>query len=206
MLRAPASIARIPRPADDGRPMTPQPRQQLLAGCGEILPPLLTDARGSFAKVLREGALDELDANFSVTEIFWTVSDRNVVRGLHFQSPPHAVSKLVWCTRGRAFDVLLDIRRDSATFGQSQAFLLDAAVGNAVFVPVGVAHGFCSLEQFTTISYAQSGAFNAEHDLGIHWSSAQVDWPVASHEAILSDRDRRHPALSEFRSPFLLGS
>lgn len=173
-----------------------------IPGCREIRPDVAHDRRGSFVKVLHEGLLAQLPSDFAVTEIFWTVSHRDVVRGLHFQSPPAAVAKLVWCSAGRAFDVVVDLRRGSPTFGACATFVLDAALGNAVFVPIGLAHGFCALEDDTTIVYAQSGGFSAEHDLGVHWQSVDVQWPVTPEHAVLSDRDLRHPTLAEYDSPF----
>lgn len=163
-----------------------------IAGALQLHAPFRTDARGGFAKPF--SAADEVLPGFAVAEVFWSRSAAGVVRGLHFQNPPTAVSKLVFVTQGRIRDVILDLRADSATFGQHAAVELDETSG-AVFVPVGCAHGFEVLDGPAVTCYLQGGGFDPATDAGVRWDSAGISW--ATGEAVLSERDRNLPALAD---------
>lgn len=154
--------------------------------------PFHTDVRGGFAKPFAES--DGLLPGFAVAEVFWSRSAAGVVRGLHFQNRPTAVAKLVFVTQGRIRDVILDLRADSATFGQHAALELDETAG-AVFVPVGCAHGFEVLDGPAVTCYLQDGGFDPATDAGVRWDSAGITW--ASDPAVLSDRDRGLPPLAD---------
>lgn len=121
------------------------------------------------------------------------------VRGLHFQTPPFAQDKLVRVARGRIFDVAVDIRRSSATFGQSVAVELSAENWLQLFVPKGFAHGFCTLEPDTEVIYKVTEFYNSSSDAGIAWDDPTlgINWPFTAETATLSDRDRKHPRVSE---------
>ena len=129
---------------------------------------------------------------------------RGTVRGLHFQVPPRAQAKLVRVLAGRIFDVVVDLRRASPAYGRHVAFELSAANGDQLFVPAGLAHGFCTLEEDTEVLYKVSAYYSRDHDRGLRWDDPAlgIAWPVAAGEAVLSDRDRRHPTLADLPDYF----
>ena len=130
--------------------------------------------------------------------------DRGVVRGLHFQSPPAGQAKLVRVGAGSILDVAVDIRRGSPSYGRHVAVVLSAAEGNQLFVPEGFAHGFCTLEPNTEVIYKVNRYYSREHDLGLAWNDPElgIAWPVSEGDALLSDKDRRQPALAELPAYF----
>ena len=127
-----------------------------------------------------------------------------VVRGLHFQSPPRAQGKLIRVLRGSIFDVAVDIRVGSSTFGKHVTAVLTADNRSQLWVPKGFAHGFCTLEPHTEVFYKVTDYYAPETDRGLRWDDPQlgIAWPVAATEAILSAKDRLHPVLSELSAYF----
>ena len=166
--------------------------------------PLLADRRGGFVKLL-SSLSTSLTGEFTVKEVFATLSTRNVLRGLHFQAPPRDQSKYVSVLSGSVHEVVVDIRAGSPTYGASTSMLL-AAPGNdnghptGIFVPAGFAHGYVVLSDEATVLYIADHDFDGELDGGIAWDSTGAEWPVV--EPILSDKDLQLPRLSEFESPF----
>ena len=125
------------------------------------------------------------------------------VRGLHFQMPPRGQDKLVRCIRGRIFDVAVDVRRGSPTYGQWVGAELSAANGHQLFIPIGFAHGFVTLEPGCEVTYKCSDVYEPQADSGIRWDSAGIDWPIpADVIPELSVKDQVQPTLAEFDSPF----
>jgi dTDP-4-dehydrorhamnose 3,5-epimerase len=164
-----------------------------------------SDSRGFFsetynAKVWREAGITEafVQDNHSYS------AGRFTVRGLHFQSEPFAQAKLVRVPRGAIFDVAVDLRRSSPRFGRHMSAILSAHAWNALLVPVGFAHGFCTLEADTEVLYKVSDYYSAEHDHGLLWNDPDlgIPWPVDPAGAILSDRDRNHPRLKDLVHAF----
>jgi dTDP-4-dehydrorhamnose 3,5-epimerase len=121
-----------------------------------------------------------------------------VVRGLHFQIAPFAQAKLLRVTTGSIFDVAVDIRRGSPSFGRHIAVVLSATEWNQIFIPEGFAHGYCTLEPDTEVIYKVSAYYSPAHDRGLLWNDPALDiaWPVSANEAMVSNRDRIHPVLS----------
>lgn len=126
------------------------------------------------------------------------------IRGLHFQRPPHAQAKLVRCVRGAIMDYAVDIRRGSPTYGQYVAAKLTADGGEQLFVPIGFAHAFVTLDAEVEVAYKVSDVYAPDCDGGIIWNDPTVgiDWPLPKSGAVLSDKDRVLPTLAEFDSPF----
>ena len=165
------------------------------------------DERGFFSEVYNHRALAAagLDAEF-VQDNHSFSSERGTVRGLHFQAPPHAQHKLVRVVHGSIFDVVLDLRRGSPSYGRHVATIVSSASWNQVFVPAGFAHGLMTLDPDTEILYKVSAYYAPTHERGILWNDPAlgIPWPLPEREAILSDKDRCHPALADFgESPFV---
>lgn len=174
-----------------------------LAGCFISNSLSQQDERGTFTKVIGDANSGDIFGVSRVTEIFYSRSQRSVIRGMHLQIPPYSGVKLVWLTEGRVLDVVVDLRCGSETFQKYFVTVLDSNSG-AVVVPEGCAHGYEVLSSFATVCYAQSMSYSREHDVGIHWDSFGMEW--TSKSPITSVRDRRLPTLSEFASPFTLGN
>ena len=128
-------------------------------------------------------------------------SKKGVLRGLHYQRPPHAQGKLVRVTSGAAFDVAVDIRKGSDTFGQWVGATLTAGAGEQLWVPEGFAHGFCTLEPDTEVFYKVTNPYSQPHDAGIAFDDPEIGivWPIDLSKAILSDKDKVQPKLASLR-------
>jgi dTDP-4-dehydrorhamnose 3,5-epimerase len=171
----------------------------------EIRPLRHYDTRGFFCEIFRESVLRENGITVSFVQENHSLStDRGVVRGLHFQAPPASQAKLVRVAVGSIFDVAVDIRQGSPTYGRHVALILSAAQGNQLFVPEGFAHGFCTLEPATEVVYKVNRYYSREHDFGLAWDDRDlaIDWPVPRDRALLSDKDRRQPSLTELPAYF----
>jgi dTDP-4-dehydrorhamnose 3,5-epimerase len=165
-----------------------------------------SDSRGFFSETYSRRALRDLagvDVEF-VQDNHSLSAQKGVVRGLHFQLPPMAQDKLIRVARGGILDVAVDIRRGSRTFGQHVSAVLSAENWRQMFVPRGFAHGFVTLEADTEVVYKVSNYYSPADDRGILWNdpALSIDWGVSASEAILSDKDRKHPALSDARELF----
>jgi len=166
-----------------------------LAGVVLVDPEPKEDQRGFFARTFcREefranGLMDRIEQS-SVSFNRW----RGTLRGMHFQAAPHAEIKLVGCIQGRIFDVALDVRRDSPTFGQWFGIELSAENLRMLCLPPGIAHGFQTLEDATAVSYHISEAFHPECSRGVRWNDPKVAirWPL-SEDLVISERDRTWP-------------
>ncbi len=174
---------------------------ELLPGTWLVRLRRLDDARGSFVKTYARSVFESVPGlpAFDFLEEFYSYSHRDVVRGMHFQLPPHDHMKLVYCAHGSAQDVLLDLRRGPG-YGRVATANLDAAEPSLVLVPRGVAHGFRALEDHTLMIYKTSTEHAPQYDAGVHWASFGFDW--ACNSPVMSARDAGHPAFNEFNSPF----
>ena len=163
------------------------------------------DHRGYFSEVYNKRLLAEAGIAIDFVQDNQSLSaERGTVRGLHFQVPPFAQAKLVRVVRGSVFDVAVDLRKGSPTFGRHVTAVLSAREGNQVLVPVGFAHGLMTLEPDTEVVYKVSDYFAPDHDLGILWNdpALAIDWPISEERAVLSDKDRRQPEFAAFETPF----
>ncbi|GAB4383661.1 MAG: dTDP-4-dehydrorhamnose 3,5-epimerase [Salibacteraceae bacterium] len=158
------------------------------------------DERGVFVKTFHLPTLEKHGLSGKFEESFYSVNKRGVIRGMHFQLPPFAHSKLIYCTRGRLIDVAVDLRVGSPTYGRWIDLELNENNHTAIYLPIGVAHGFAVLEDHTTMIYHTSTVHAPKHDAGIRYDSFGYDWPF---EGIHSERDLSFPELSAFKSPFI---
>lgn len=168
-----------------------------------ITPRKFGDHRGFFSETYKRCALAEagIDAEF-VQDNQSLSAEQGTLRGLHFQCPPKAQDKLVRVTRGAILDVAVDIRHDSRTYGQHVGVTLSAENWSQLWVPKGFAHGFITLEPDTEVLYKVTDYYSPEHDAGIAWNDPAlgIDWGIDT--PILSDKDTKHPTLSELAQVF----
>ncbi|WP_316899683.1 dTDP-4-dehydrorhamnose 3,5-epimerase family protein [Pseudodesulfovibrio indicus] len=175
-------------------------RQLELPGCLELQPVVRPDARGLFVKTYSKELFEKHGLCCDIAEDYYSISNRNVLRGMHFQTPPTDHFKLVYCSRGEALDVILDLRKSSPTFGRYAELRLSGDQANMVYLPPGMAHGFLSLADNTTMHYKVSTGYSPAHDSGILWNSFGKDWGVA--DPIISERDQSFLPLSQFDTCF----
>lgn len=173
-----------------------------LPGVKVLKPFVHEDERGDFVKTFHESQLAEHGIQMTVREEFYSTSQAGVLRGMHFQVPPHAHQKLVYCLSGRVLDVVLDLRQNSPTYGHSVGFELSEANRHIVHIPVGFAHGFLSLDDGSRLIYKTDCVHMPESDMGILWNSFGHDWPVADITPTISGRDIAHPTMTDFKTPF----
>lgn len=175
-----------------------------LPGVKVISPVRHVDARGFFSEIFRADVLEQhgIDPQFAQENHSFSVT-KGVLRGLHFQVPPAAQSKLVRVAAGAILDVAVDIRTGSPTFGQHIALILSAELGNQLFIPEGFAHGFCTLLPDTHLVYKVNRYYSAEHDRGLRWNDPAlgIEWPLED-EPLLSEKDRHQPLLADLPPVF----
>lgn len=170
-----------------------------------IRPKKFGDHRGFFSETYNKQAFAQASIALDFVQDNHSLSvSRGVIRGLHFQVPPFAQDKLVRVVRGAIFDVAVDLRRGSPTFGQHVSAVISAEEWNQILVPVGFAHGFCTLEQNTEVIYKVTSYYSPTHDKGVRWNDPAlgIDWPVRENAAIVSDKDKVQPLLSELEHAF----
>lgn len=176
-----------------------------LAGVKIITPRKLGDNRGFFSETYNRQAFAAAGIPLEFVQDNQSLSaERGTTRGLHFQAPPFAQDKLVRVIRGAIFDVVVDLRASSPTFGQHVAVELSSANWRQLLIPIGFAHGFCTLEPDTEVLYKVTNYYSPSHDRGLAWNDEAlgIAWPVTKESAILSERDRKHPLLRELTTPF----
>ena len=160
------------------------------------------DARGFFSESWNKALLAKHGLDLEFVQDNHSMSGTvGTLRGLHFQAPPHAQGKLVRCGRGALWDVVVDIRKGSPTYGQYFGIELSFENGLQLWVPGGFAHGFVTLQPDTEIVYKCTDYYNAEADGGLRWDSCAIKWPLTG-DPVLSPKDAAAPALAEFASPF----
>ena len=163
-----------------------------------VVAPQRADARGFFSETFSRRDLKAAAIEFDGVQDNQSFSQRkHTIRGLHFQIPPFAQAKLIRVVRGSAFDVAVDIRHGSPSFGRHVSVVLRADSAEQFYIPAGFAHGFCTLEPDTEILYKVDNYYSAEHDRGILWNDPDlaIAWPVSPSDATLSDKDQRLPRL-----------
>ena len=176
-----------------------------LIGPVEVRPRMIADDRGYFTEIFRENVFAQHvpDAHFVQENQSLSVRP-GTIRGIHFQSLPAGQGKLVRCLAGRLFDAIVDLRRDSATFGEWLSVILSPETNNQLWVPVGFGHAFCTLEPNSIVSYRVTSYYSPEHDKGVAWNDPDigVGWPEIADPETLSAKDRQQPALADLPAYF----
>jgi len=170
-----------------------------------IVPKRHVDDRGWFSEIFHQERLRNIGiTNHFVQDNQSTSKQAGTLRGLHFQLPPAAQAKLVTVVKGRILDVAVDIRRGSPTFGKYVSTEVSSETGHQLYIPVGFAHGFLTLENDVVVMYKGSDYYAPTHESGIRWNDPDIafPWPLEDANIIISDKDRRLPLLKEFASPF----
>lgn len=180
-----------------------QVEQTALPGVLILTPQRFGDARGFFSESWNKARMAEHGITLEFVQDNHSLSATvGTIRGLHFQSPPHAQDKLVRCGRGALFDVAVDIRKGSPTYGHWVGVELSAENGKQLLVPKGFLHGFVTKEPDTEICYKCTDYYAPECDGAVRWDSCGIDWGFDG-DPVLSDKDRVAPVLAEFDSPFV---
>lgn len=163
------------------------------------------DARGWFSETYAEAKYAALGVDVRFVQDNQSYSAHaGTIRGIHFQTPPHAQAKLVRCVRGSIVDYAVDLRKGSPTWGQAAWATLSAENGRQLFVPVGYGHAFVTLEPDTEVAYKVSDVYAGDCDGGVAWDCPDIgiDWPLPPTGPVLSDKDVALPRLADFDSPF----
>ena len=173
-----------------------------LPGVVILTPARFGDARGFFSESWNARRMAEAGLDIAFVQDNHSLSSATgTLRGLHFQAPPHAQGKLVRCGRGALWDVAVDIRRGSPTYGRSVGVELSAENGKQLWIPAGFLHGFVTLMPDTEVIYKCTDHYAPECDGAVLWSSLGIDWPL-SGDPLLSPKDAAATPFSDFTSPF----
>ena len=178
--------------------------ETVLSGVYIVEPKLFHDQRGFFMESYNAAAFEEHGLNYHFIQDNHSLSsDIGVLRGLHYQLAPKAQTKLVRVVSGAIYDVVVDIRRSSPTFGQWIGVTLDERNKKQLLIPQGFAHGFCTLEPNTQVLYKVDEYYSPQHDRGIRWNDPAlgIDWPTDN--PILSEKDKHHPFLADAEYNFV---
>lgn len=176
-----------------------------LSGVKKIQPDIFTDSRGVFQETYQFERYRKvgIDCDF-VQDNFVSSERKGTIRGLHFQKPPAAQAKLISVIQGAVMDVVVDLRHGSPTFGKAEAFHLTAEEGTQIFMPVGFAHGYCTLNNNSAVLYKVSSPYAPDLEAGIIWNDPELNitWPVDVKDMIIAERDQKLPRLSELEKIF----
>lgn len=163
------------------------------------------DLRGSFVEVYEKTQMEAIGIKDNFIQDVITVSiTKNTLRGLHFQNPPYEQSKLVRCQRGAFFDVAVDLRKSSPTFGQHFSLELNETSLTALYLPIGIAHGLFTLEDNTHLAYKISGKYSPENAGGLVWDDPilNINWPTTNSNLLINSRDRELPLFDKTTTYF----
>lgn len=180
-------------------------KELTIPGCYQITPKIFTDERGLFIKTFHSETLSKYSIDLDVKEEFYSISKKNVLRGLHFQTPPSAHNKLVYCPKGAVLDFFVDIRLDSPTYGQHLSIELNETNGVILYLPIGIAHGFLSLEDDSLMVYKTDCSYDPLADRGLNFSSCGIKLPIHSSDITISERDENLIKFDKYQSEFKYG-
>lgn len=168
----------------------------------EVRPRVFPDERGEFAELFKLGDFEQVGITQPLTQINYARSQRNVLRGLHYQVNPKAQAKLVWCPAGEVFDVAVDIRKNSPTYGQWVGRTLSSENKTMLYIPRGFAHGYCAITDNAEVMYACDEQYAPDQEGGVLWNDSElgIAWPV--EEPVLAERDAAFPPLAQAHNNF----
>jgi dTDP-4-dehydrorhamnose 3,5-epimerase len=174
-----------------------------LDGLCVLEPKIFEDNRGKFIKTFTDEFFKENGLDIYIKETYYSISNKNVIRGMHFQTPPFDHIKIVYVPSGSIVDVVVDLRKDSPTYGKYFNIELSSTNGKVLIIPKGLAHGFKSLENNTNVTYMQTTSYAPDNDDGINYNSFGFDWECDKPSS--SQRDLEFKNLEEFITPFVFG-
>ena len=179
-------------------------RKTKIEGLLILQPTIFNDKRGYFIESYNQMTVNKLLGNINFLQDNESESSRAVLRGLHFQNPPYAQSKLVRCVKGIVLDVALDLRKKSKTYGHFETTVLSSENKEQLFVPKGFAHGFIVLSESAILSYKVDNYYNPESESGIIWNDPDlnIDWKINKKEIIVSEKDKSLPTFNNIISLF----
>jgi dTDP-4-dehydrorhamnose 3,5-epimerase len=172
----------------------------IIPGCFELRPIIREDERGRLVKTFHQETFEKMGLTTDFPEHYYSISKKNVLRGLHFQIPSKHHIKLVSCLEGKILDAVLDLRIGSKTFGKHLLIELNSEKANMMYIPEGCAHGFLTLTEKSIFINRTSTMYSEQHYRGIHWDSCGIDWPHKN--PILSEKDQQLIHFKDFKSPF----
>ena len=175
-----------------------------LDGLVVLKPTVFKDNRGYFMESYNQKNINKLLGNVNFVQDNESESSRGVLRGLHFQKPPYTQAKLVRCLKGSVLDVVLDLRKDSKTYGIFETISLTEENKKQLFIPKGFAHGFIVLSKSAILSYKVDNYYNPESESGIIWNDPDlnIDWKINKNEIIVSEKDKSLPTFNNIINPF----
>ena len=175
-----------------------------LDGLVVLKPTVFKDNRGYFMESYNQQNINKLLGNVNFVQDNESESSRGVLRGLHFQKPPYTQAKLVRCLKGSVLDIVLDLRKDSKTYGIFETISLTEENKKQLFIPKGFAHGFIVLSKSAIFSYKVDNYYNPDSECGILWSDLDlnIDWKINKNEIIVSEKDKNLPTFNEIINPF----
>ena len=174
-----------------------------ISGLKVLEPRVLEDTRGKFIKTFNDDFFKEHGLDIEIKESYYSISHKDVLRGMHFQIPPHDHLKLVYVPYGKIIDIVLDIRKNSPTYGESFEVELSSDNAKILIIPKGLAHGFKALEDNTNVTYLQTSGYAPDCDAGIKYDSFGYDWGLIKTK--ISDRDLEFVTFENFDTPFIYG-
>lgn len=173
-----------------------------ISGCFKLKPDIHKDNRGFFIKNFHSDFFIQNNLDYNFCEDYYSESCKGVLRGMHFQTPPHDHNKMVLCMSGKILDVVVDLRIGSPTYGMHDTFEIDSENAEIIYICKGLAHGFYTLSEKALVYYKVSSLYDSNSDSGIKWDSIGFDWP--DKEPITSKRDQSFVSIDEFTSPFYI--
>jgi dTDP-4-dehydrorhamnose 3,5-epimerase len=175
-----------------------------LDGLVVLKPTIFKDNRGYFMESYNQKNINKLLGNVNFVQDNESESSLGVLRGLHFQKPPYAQAKLVRCLKGSVLDVVLDLRKDSKTYGIFETILLTEENKKQLFIPKGFAHGFVVLSETAIFSYKVDNYYNPDSESGVLWNDLDlnIDWKINKKEIIVSEKDKSLPTFNNIINPF----